>query len=95
VFLSFYKKIEKLEKNISSNINSAAMNSPKTLSENRICYLQLGLFHLKMGKGGRNFANFRDPPIQKNGIFETPLYNKMAFLRPPIQNKMPTAYKST
>ena len=49
--------------------------------------------------GGRIFANFRDPPIQKNGIFETPLYNKMAFLRPPytkngifgtpLYNKMP------
>ena len=37
--------------------------------------------------GGRNFANFRDPPIQKNGIFETPLYNKMAFLRPPYTKK--------
>ena len=42
--------------------------------------------------------HFRDPPIQQNGIFETPytknaifetpLYNKMPFSRPPIQ-KMP------
>ena len=29
--------------------------------------------------------HFRDPPIQINGIFETPLYNKMAFSRHPIQ----------
>ena len=40
-----------------------------------------------MGRGGRNFANFRDHPIQKNGIFETPLYNKMAFSRPPYTKK--------
>ena len=28
---------------------------------------------------------FSRPPIQKIGIFETPLYKKIAFSRPPIQ----------
>ena len=31
--------------------------------------------------------HFRDPPIQKNAIFETPLYNKMPFSRPPYTKK--------
>ena len=53
-----------------------------------IKYASLRAIPFKNGEGGgRNFANFRDPPIQKNGIFETPLYNKMAFLRPPYTKK--------
>ena len=33
-------------------------------------------------------CHFRDPPIQQNAIFETPLYKKMPFLRPPIQQNV-------
>ena len=37
----------------------------------------LGLFHLKMGRGGEEILP----------IFETPLYKKMAFSRPPYTTK--------
>ena len=37
--------------------------------------------------GGRNFANFRDPPIQQNGIFDNP-YTKKRHFRDPLFNKM-------
>ncbi len=30
-------------------------------------------------------CHFRDPPIQQNGIFKTPLYNKFSHFDPPIQ----------